>query len=31
MAARKSSRVNRTHKTKYKIRNWRQYAYAVVS
>jgi hypothetical protein len=25
MAARKSSRVNRKYKTKYRIRNWREY------
>ena len=25
MAARKSSRVNRKYKTKYRVRNWREY------
>ena len=25
MAARKSSRVNRKYKTKYRIRNWKEY------
>jgi len=31
MAARKSSRVNRRYKTKYRIRNWREYEHGLRS